>query len=98
MGQKQPLQEVMLGKLDIYMQKSEIRTLPNATLGFPGGSLSKESACNAGDLSPIPGLGRSPGEGHGNPLQYSCLENPMNRGAWQAAVHVVAKSWTQLSE
>ena len=94
MGQKQPLQEVMLGKLDIYMQKSEIRTLPNATLGFPGGSLSKESACNAGDLSPIPGLGRSPGEGHGNPLQYSCLENPMNRGAWQAAVHGVAKSQT----
>ena len=84
----------MLGKLDIYMQKSEIRTLPNATLGFPGGSLSKESACNAGDLSPIPGLGRSPGEGHGNPLQYSCLENPMNRGAWQAAVHVVAKRRT----
>ena len=81
----------MLGKLDIYMQKSEIRTLPNATLGFPGGSLSKESACNAGDLSPIPGLGRSPGEGHGNPLQYSCLENPMNRGAWQAAVHGVTK-------
>ena len=84
----------MLGKLDIYMQKSEIRTLPNATLGFPGGSLSKESACNAGDLSPIPGLGRSPGEGHGNPLQYSCLENPMNRGAWQAAVHGVAKRCT----
>ena len=84
----------MLGKLDIYMQKSEIRTLPNATLGFPGGSLSKESACNAGDLSPIPGLGRSPGEGHGNPLQYSCLENPMNRGAWQAAVHGVAKRRT----
>ena len=52
--------------------------------GFPGGSDSKESACNAGDLSSIPGLGRSPGEGHGNPLQYSCLENPMDRRAWQA--------------
>ena len=52
--------------------------------GFPGG---KESACNAGDPGSIPGLGRSPGEGHGNPLQYSCLENPMDRGAWWAAVH-----------
>ena len=96
MGQKQPLQEVMLGKLDIYMQKSEIRTLPNATLGFPGGSLSKESACNAGDLSPIPGLGRSPGEGHGNPLQYSCLENPMDIETWKTMVHMVAKSQTRL--
>ena len=66
------------------MQKSEIRTLPNATLGFPGGSVSKESAGNADDLSPIPGLGRSPGGGHGNPLQYSCLENPMDRGVWWA--------------
>ena len=47
----------------------------------------KESACNAGDPGLIPGSGRSPGEGHGNPLQYSCLENPMDRGAWQAAVH-----------
>ena len=78
------------------MQKSEIRTLPNATLGFPGGSVSKESACNADDLSPIPGLGRSPGGGHGNPLQYSCLENPMDRGAWQAIVHRVAQSWARL--
>ena len=51
---------------------------------FPGGSDSKESACNAGDLGSIPGLGRSPGEGNGNPLQYYCLENPMDRGTWQA--------------
>ena len=51
----------------------------------------KESACSAGDLSLIPGLGRSPGEGNDNPLQYSCLGNPMDRGAWQAAVHEVAK-------
>ena len=51
-------------------------------LGFPGGSDSKASACNAGDPGLIPGLGRSPGEGNGNPLQYSCLENPMDRGAW----------------
>ena len=54
----------------------------------------KASAYNAGDLSLIPGLGRCPGEGNGNPLQYCCLENPMDRGAWQAAVHGVAKSRT----
>ena len=53
-------------------------------IGFPGGSEVKVSACNAGDLGSIPGLGRSPGEGNGNPLQYSCLENPMDRGAWGA--------------
>ena len=67
-------------------------------MGFPGGSDSKESACNAGDLGSIPGLGRSPGGGHGNPFQYSCLENPMDRGVWWATVHGVAKSWTQLKE
>ena len=65
-----------------------------ATTGFPGGSDGKESACNAGDLGSIPGLGRSSGEGNGYPLQYSCLENSMDRGAWQAIVHGVAKSWT----
>ena len=53
---------------------------------------SKESACNAGDLGSIPGLGRSPGEGNGNPLQYSCLENPMDRGAWLATVHGVERA------
>ena len=58
--------------------------------GFPGGSDGKEFACNAGDLGLIPGSGRSPGEGNVYPLQYSCLENPINRGAWQATVHVVA--------
>ena len=52
--------------------------------GFPGGSAGKESACNVGGLGSIAGLGSSPGEGHGNPLQYSCLENPMDRGVWQA--------------
>ena len=62
-------------------------------LGFPGGSDSKESACNAGDLGLIPGLGRFPRGGHGSPLQYSCLENPMDRGAWGAAVRGVVKSW-----
>ena len=63
-------------------------------LGLPGSSNGKESACNVGDLALIPGLGRSPGEGHGNPLQYSCLENSMDRGAWQATVHGLAKSLT----
>ena len=57
--------------------------------GFPGGSVGKESACNAGDPGSIPGWGRSPGEGNGYPLQYSCLENPMDRGAWWATVHGV---------
>ena len=60
-------------------------------MGFPGGSNGKESACNAGDLGSIPGLGRYPGEGNGNPLQYSCLENPMDREAWEATVHGVAR-------
>ena len=61
------------------------------SLGFPGGSDSKESAYNAGDLGSIPGSGRSPGEGNGYPLQYSCLENPMDRGAWWDIVHGVTK-------
>ena len=65
---------------------------------FPGGSDSKASAYNAGDPASIPGSGRSPGEGNGSPLQYSCLENPMNEGAWLATVHGVAKSWTRLSD
>ena len=60
-------------------------------MGFPGGSDRKESACSTGDLGSIPGSGRSPGEGNGNLLQYSCLENPMDIGAWWAAVHGAAK-------
>ena len=68
------------------------------TYGFPGGSDGKVSICNAGDPGSIPGLGRSPGEGNDNPLQYSCLENPMDRGAWLAIVHRVAKSWTRLGD
>ena len=66
--------------------------------GFPDCSHSKESTCNVGDLHLIPGLGRSPGEGHGNPLQHSFLENPMDRGAWWATVHRVPKSWIRLSD
>ena len=60
-------------------------------MGFPHSSVGKESACSAGDRGSILGLGRSPGEGNGNPLQYSCLENPMDKGAWQATVHGVAR-------
>ena len=64
---------------------------------FLGGSDSKESSCNAGDSGLIPGLRRSPGEGNSNPLQYSCLENPMDREVWRASVHGAAKSWKWLS-
>ena len=66
--------------------------------GFPGSLDGKASAYNVGDLGSIPGLGRSPGEGNSNPLQYSCLENPMDQGAWWATVHGVTKSWTRLSD
>ena len=62
--------------------------------GFPGGSDDKESTCNAGDPGSIPGLGRSPGEGNGNPLEYCCLENPMDKGARRSIVHGVTKSQT----
>ena len=65
-------------------------------MGFPGGSDGKESACDAGDLGSIPGLGRSSGGGHGNPFQYSCLEKFMDREAWRAAVHKVVQGRTQL--
>ena len=65
-----------------------------AAEGFPGGSDGKDSACSAGDPGLIPGWGRSPGGGHCNPLQYSCLENPMDRRVWRATVHSVAKSRT----
>ena len=70
-------------------------TLQNMDL--PCSSDGEESACNAGDLGSIPGLGRSPGDGNGNSLQYSCLENPMDRGAWQATICGVEKSQTRLS-
>ena len=65
---------------------------------FPCGSEGKEYTCNTGDPNSIPELGRSTGEGNGNPLQCSCLENSTDRGAWQATVHGVANSWTQLSD
>ena len=66
-------------------------------LGVPGGSVVKNPPANEGDKGSNPRSGRSPGEGNGYPLQYSCLENLMDRGAWRATVHGVAKSWTQLS-
>ena len=65
---------------------------------FPGGSDGKESACNVGDLGSIPGLGRRPGERNGYSLQYSGLENSMDRGTWQVTVLGVSKSWTRLSD
>ena len=67
------------------------RNLCSNLRSFPHSSAGKKSACNAGDLGSIPGLGRSPGEGNGNPLQYSCLENSMDRAAWWATVHGVAR-------
>ena len=70
---------------------------PFWTMGFPGSSDGKASACNVEDPSSVPGLGRSPGKGNGKPLQYSCLENSMDGGAWWATVHGVAKSQTRLS-
>ena len=75
---------------------SELLLLLSA--GFPGGSDGKASVYNAGDPGSIPGLGRPPGEGNGNPLQDYCLENPIDRGAWSATVHGVTKSRTQLSD
>ena len=67
-------------------------------LGFPGATDSKESACDAGDLGLIPGLGRSTGEGNVNPLQYSCLENPLDRGDWRATVRGVTKCLIRLRD
>ena len=69
---------------------NKVTSFPQAQ-GFPGGSVGKELCLHAGDLGSIPGLGRSPGEGHGKPLQYSCLENPTDRGVWRATVHGVAR-------
>ena len=75
-----------------------LQDFSDTLLGFPGGSDGNKSACNEGDPSLFPGSGRSPGGGDGNPLQYSCLENPMDRGAWCTAVHGITKSWTQLTK
>ena len=84
--------------LQLGVKAVESLDVSRACLGSPGGSNSKEFTCNAGDLGSIPGLGKSPGGGCDNPLQYSCLENPMDRGAWWATVHGIAKSWIQLND
>ena len=84
-----------------YSEKmSYIYTRMGKCMGVSGVSDSKESACNAGDPGLIPGSARSPGEGNGNPLQYSCLGIPMHRAAWRAAVHIVTKKWdmTEVTE
>ena len=78
--------------------KINIQTQLNVYTGFPGGLDGKESACNAGHPGSIPGSERSPGEGSGNPLQYSCQENSVHRGAWWATVHGVTESQTPLSD
>ena len=80
------------------VQETVIKTIPMKKRGFPGGSEVKASTCNVGDLGSIPGSGRSPAEGNGNPLQYSSLENPKDGGAWWALVHGVAMSRTRLSD
>ena len=75
--------------LVMYLLVICILSLENKNCGLPNGSDDKEFACNAGDQGSIPGSERSPGEGNGNPLQYSCLENPTDRGTWWATVHRV---------
>ena len=82
--------------LPVFSSKSfRVFGLTFRSLGFPGGSEVKASACSVGDLGLILGLGRSPGEGNGYPLQYPFLENPMDRGTWQVTVHGVTKSQTR---
>ena len=82
------------GNIFIQFQSFVFYQFKRMDVSKSGGSDAKESACNMGDLGSIPELGRSPGGGNGHPLQYSCLENPMDRGARQATAHGVAKSWT----
>ena len=74
------------------------QAIHSSILGFPGGPDGKESTSNVGDMGSIPGLGRSPGEGSGNPLQYSCLENPYGQRSLEATVHGITKSQTRLSD
>ena len=77
-----------------HITRISLKTTTILLLSVPDDSDANESACNAGDLGSVPESGRCPGEGNGNPLQYSCLENPMDRGAWWAIVHGVAKNRT----
>ena len=80
--------------MDFQVEDPHLTNNYNKLVGFPGGSDGKESACNAGDLGLISGWGKSSGERTGDSLQYSCLENSLDRGAWRAIVHGVTKSWT----
>ena len=89
-----PLHSFSLGNNNVAKQALKKKK----RICFPDGSVDKESTCNAGYQSSIPGLGRFPGEGNSNPLQHSCLGNPMDRGAWRATVHGVMKSWEWLSD
>ena len=82
----------------VILFRKQVEELLYMSLGFTSSSNGKESACNVGDLGSIPGLGRTPGERHGNPLQYSCLENSMDREAWPALVHGVSKNLTQVTK
>ena len=82
--------------LAFLIERKSIRWVVKVRLGFPGSSAVKNLPAKAGDVGLIPGLGRFSGEGNGNLFQYSCLENPVDRGAWQAIVHGVTKSWTRL--
>ena len=84
--------------LGLFHPPSSFSHAHSLNQGFPGGSLVNSPTAEAGDVSSIPGLERSHGEGNGNSLQYSCLGNPMNRGAWRATVCGVSNSWTQLSD
>ena len=83
--------------LEAYEQNKAVECIVFISC-FPGSSDGKESINNGGDSGLTPGSGRSPGEGNGYPLQYSCLENSMDRGAWQSTAHGIAKSWTRLSD
>ena len=91
MNMQIPLQGPTISSLDIFSEMAE-------SCGFPDGSVGKESACKVGDMGLIPGLGRSPGEGNSYLLQYSGLENSMDRGAWGATVHGVTESQTRLND
>ena len=97
-GQKTFFSLILFSIGIIYTHTQVLLFLSVWYMGFPGGLDGKESTCNVRDLGLIPGSGWSPEGGHGNPLQYSCLENPMDRGAWWAAVHGVTKSCTWLRD
>ena len=96
-GRKQPDTSERL-TLTSYIFPQAALSIPKALKGFPGGSDGKESACNMGDLGLIPGFGIAHGERNGTRVQYSSLENCMDRGAWQTTAHGFRKSWTQLSD